>query len=221
MEYVEALDLQRRIVSAISAGVVEADILLVLEHRPVFTLGSRGGLENLLVSDDFLKKRGIRVIGAERGGNITFHGPGQIVAYPVINLPESGFSVAEFVSGLEEVMIRAAAERGIKAERGLKHRGVWVGNRKLGSVGIRIRRGISFHGLALNVNIDLEPFKWINPCGLEHIEMTSFKRELSRSISMPGMRKTVMNFFADLFKKDLLETELPKLQEVIKCPSAA
>nr|WP_051374656.1 lipoyl(octanoyl) transferase LipB [Desulfosarcina sp. BuS5] len=221
MEYSEALGLQRRIVSAINDKVIGADILLVLEHHPVFTLGSRGGLENILVLDDFLRKKGIRVIDAERGGDITFHGPGQIVVYPVINLPGSGLRVADFVSGLEEMMIRAAADWGIYAKRDLRNRGAWVGNKKLGSVGIRIRRGTSFHGLALNVNISLEPFKWINPCGIKNIEMTSFKKELSRKISMPGIRKTVMNLFADIFKKDLIKTDLTKLQEMIKCPATA
>jgi len=221
MEYAEALGLQRRIVSAINDKVIGADILLVLEHHPVFTLGSRGGLENILVLDDFLRKKGIRVIDAERGGDITFHGPGQIVVYPVINLPGSGLRVADFVSGLEEMMIRAAADWGIYAKRDLRNRGAWVGNKKLGSVGIRIRRGTSFHGLALNVNISLEPFKWINPCGIKNIEMTSFEKELSRKISMPGIRKTVMNLFADIFKKDLIKTDLTKLQEMIKCPATA
>ena len=221
MEYAEALDLQRRIVSAINDKVIDSDILLVLEHQPVFTLGSRGDLENLLVLDDFLKKQGIRVIDAERGGDITFHGPGQIVVYPVINLPGSGLRVADFVSGLEEIMIRTAANWGIDAKRDLKNRGAWVGNKKFGSVGIRIRRGTSFHGFAMNVNISLEPFKWITPCGIKNIEMTSFEKELSGKISMTEIRKTVMNLFADIFKKNLLKTDITNLQEMIKCPATA
>jgi lipoate-protein ligase B len=220
-EYAEALDLQRRIVSAINDKIIYADIVMVLEHHPVFTLGSRGSLENLLVLDDFLRKKGIRVIDAERGGDITFHGPGQIVVYPIINLPGSGLRVADFVSGLEEIMIRAAADWGIDAKRDFKNRGAWVENKKIGSVGIRIRRGTSFHGFALNVNISLEPFKWINPCGIKNIEITSFEKELSYKISMSGMRTTVMNLFADIFKKNLIKTDLTILQEMIKCPVTA
>jgi lipoate-protein ligase B len=125
----------------------------------------------------------------ERGGNITFHCPGQIVMYPVIDLRRAGMGVADLIGRLEEVMLKTAADCGVTATRNPLNRGVWVGQRKLGSVGIALRRGISFHGASLNVTNSLEPFSWINPCGLSGIEMTSIAREISGAVRMEKARE--------------------------------
>lgn len=180
LDYRTAWDLQVRLVAARKGGIIGSDVLILLEHEPVFTLGRRGGRENLTVSEAFLEEAGVCVLHVERGGNITFHGPGQLVGYPILDLQAAGLSVTGYVERLEEVMIRTAAEWGVVAERNSLNRGVWAGGRKLGSVGIAIRRGISFHGFAFNVKPSLKPFGWINPCGLKGIEMTSLERELSR-----------------------------------------
>jgi len=211
MEYTKAWDLQNRLVGARKDGMIDKDIVLLLEHPPVFTLGRRGGLENLTVSEDFLKKAGIPVIHVERGGDITFHGPGQIVMYPIIDLRAARLGVIDYVGLLEEVMIRTAADWGIEAGRNPLNRGVWVGNNKLGSIGIAIRRGISFHGMAFNVNLSLEPFGWINPCGLHNIGITSMEKELSRKLSMDKVCEAIKRHVEAVFSVELVMTDLTQI----------
>ncbi len=211
MEYTKAWDLQNNLVKARIDGIIEKDIVLLLEHPRVFTLGRRGGLKNLTVSEDFLEKAGVPVIHVERGGDITFHGPGQIVMYPILDLRAARLGVIDYVGLLEEVMIRTASDWGIEAGRNPKNRGVWVGNNKMGSIGIAIRRGISFHGMAFNVNLSLEPFGWINPCGLQNIGITSMERELSRKVSIDKVRDAVKRHVETIFSVELVMSDLGKI----------
>lgn len=211
IEYREAWNLQTSLVTARKDKIIDRDMILLLEHFPVFTLGHRGGLNNLKVSEDILKKTGISVIHTERGGDITFHAAGQLVIYPVIDLRAARMSVTDYVENLEEVMIQAAADWGIRAERNPLSRGVWVDNNKLGSIGIAIRRGICFHGMAFNVNLSLAPFGWINPCGLDDIRVTSMERELSRKIPMYQVRKAAKHHIEEIFDVELIMTDLEKL----------
>lgn len=190
-EYTTALDLQRRLVAGRLSNALDTDVLVILEHPPVFTLGRRGGRENLTVSQQFLEKSGVPVVQVERGGNITYHGPGQLVAYPIINLRAARLAVKDYVHALEEVMRLTALNWGVVAERNPLNRGVWVGNNKLGSIGISIRHGVAFHGFAFNVNLSLAPFEWINPCGLEGVGVTSLARELSGKVPMDRVRRQV------------------------------
>ncbi|MEA2059888.1 MAG: lipoyl(octanoyl) transferase LipB, partial [Thermodesulfobacteriota bacterium] len=157
------------------------NVILMVEHPPVFTVGKRGGKENLVKSETFLKAENMPVIQTGRGGNITFHGPGQLVAYPIVNLRQAGKGIPEFVYLLESVMIEIAAGFKVKADRDKRNHGIWVDKKKIGSVGLTIRRNISFHGLALNVNMDLAPFSWIHPCGMPGVEMTSIEKEVLKS----------------------------------------
>jgi lipoate-protein ligase B len=196
--YNEALDLQYRLAEEIRAEE-KAGVVLFLEHAPVFTLGKRGGRENLTVSADFLKTRGVSVFETERGGNITYHGPGQLVVYPIINLKFTGLGVADYVCRLEEVMLKTAADWNIPAERNTKNRGVWIGNNKLGSIGIAIKRGITLHGLALNVVTDMTPFSWINPCGLADIGMTSMAMAGAGKIVITQVRDALAAHMAAVF----------------------
>lgn len=177
LEYTRALALQINTRNAKINNPLEPDRLFFVEHPRVFTLGRRGGRENLTVSEDFLASRGIEILETDRGGNITFHGPGQAVLYPIIDLERAKIGVADFVYGMEEIMKQTVREFDIQADRDVKNHGLWVGHRKIGSVGISIKRGISIHGLALNVCPDLTPFSWINPCGLENVAMTSVALE--------------------------------------------
>lgn len=197
--YRAVLDLQHRLVEEFHRGTLEADTVLLLEHEPVFTLGHNGGRENLMVSEEVLKQKGIGVVETERGGNITYHGPGQIIAYPIIRMNAAGLDIPGYVEGLEEAMIRTAADWGVSAARSTLNHGVWVGKKKLGSVGIAIRRGISFHGIALNVNLSLEPFSWINPCGLSGISMTSLKEEGAENVDMAFVRDGIIRHLAAVF----------------------
>ena len=200
LDYPEALSLQHALVAARRSGSLRKNVLLMLEHPPVFTLGRRGGSENLKVSADFLKDRDIAVVQIERGGNITYHGPGQLIAYVIFDLHTGHDGVEGFVYRLEEVMIRVSKACGVTAVRDQRNRGVWVGNDKLGSVGIAIRRGITYHGLALNVDPCLEHFGWIYPCGLPNAGVTSIRRELARPVSMQRIRRQFKHHFSIVFE---------------------
>jgi len=217
MEYRAALDLQRNIALARQSGVIEKDVVLILEHPPVFTLGRRAGTENLKVSSAFLERKKIPVIPVDRGGDITFHGPGQLVIYPIIDLTKAGLKVIDYVTGLEEIMLRTVADWKIPAERNSANRGIWVAGRKLGSIGISVKRSISFHGCALNVNLSLKPFKWINPCGLRNVGVTSMEKELSQKISMSQVREAVTHHFKSVFGFDLVRIDAKKMNHLVNC----
>jgi lipoate-protein ligase B len=205
IDYRKAWQLQTDLVAARKARTLQNDIVLFLEHPAVFTLGRRGGRDCLLVTAEFLEKAGVQVIQVERGGNITFHGPGQLVVYPIVDLQAARIKVVDFVSGLEEVMLRTAANWHVAAERNPANRGIWVGPNKMGSIGIAVRRGISFHGLALNINTDLTPFSWIQPCGLKDVGMTSMQQETGGRLSMPAVRAVLKKQFESVFGVKLVQ----------------
>ncbi len=213
--YGDAWSLQTRLVAARNDGILEKDVFLFLEHPPVFTLGRRGGSDNLKVQDAFLVSRGIEVVHIERGGDITYHGPGQLVVYPIMDIRKCRLGIKDYVTALEEVMIRAAADQGVVAERNDLNRGVWVGMQKLGSIGIAVRHGIAFHGLAFNVNTDLEPFNWVNPCGLSGIHMTSLKQELGRKVPMVDMRRSMKRHMEKIFQMRFEETGPEDLDRIL------
>ncbi len=182
--YHQAYDYQMQLLKTLHDDDQKEDVCLLLEHPSVFTLGRNGSSENVIVSEAFLQKRGIKLIRIERGGEVTYHGPGQIICYPIINLRRNKLSVVEFVHTLEQIMLAVVKHFGIKANRDSRNHGIWLGDRKLGSIGIAVRHGISYHGLALNVNIDLEPFAWMNPCGLSGVAMSSMEQELQQSLNL-------------------------------------
>lgn len=214
-DYKEAWDLQRDLVAARNDKIIDTDIVLLLEHFSVFTLGRRGEMDNLLVSEEFLEKSKIPLIRVERGGDITFHGPGQLIVYPVVNLRTAGFKVVDFIKSLEEVMIRTALDWGIQADRNPLNRGVWVGGNKLGSIGITVRRGVSFHGFALNVSLSLEPFTWIRPCGLQDVAVTSMEQEISQKIPMNQVRESVRHNIESVLGIELAMIPLTDLQALL------
>lgn len=218
-DYAMVLKLQHDLVAARKKGAgIDRDIVIMVEHPPVYTLGRRGGLENLTVSDEFLAQRNIRVVQAERGGDITYHGPGQLVCYPIVSLRAARLSVTDFVEGLETVMIRTAAEWGVSCERNPLNRGVWVGNCKLGSIGICVRHGVSFHGLALNANNAMDPFGWINPCGLHGVGMTSIAMQIGREISFPRLRTAAAGHMEAVFSIRLERIELAEVRTLLAEP---
>lgn len=210
MDYQEVYDLQIELAEKRITGELETDLFLVVEHPRVFTLGRRGGRENLTVSEAFLEKENVPVVQVERGGNITYHGPGQLVVYPIINLEKAKIAVKDYVGRLEEIMIRLAEGEGVTAVRDPRNHGVWASGMKIGSVGIALRRGVSFHGLALNVNLSLVPFSWINPCGLTGVAMTSIENELGKEVSFDKVKEKLAGHIKDLFLVDLVPGKLPK-----------
>jgi len=179
VEYREALELQERIRAARQRDEVP-DILLTLEHWPVYTRGRRSGPGELPMGDDWYRMQGIDIVETNRGGKITYHGPGQLVGYPIVRVDD----VVGYVRMLEAALVTALGEEGIRArarpEDGPDYTGVWVGERKIASIGVHVARGVTTHGFAVNVENDLQPFQWIVPCGLEGVQMTSLIKETGR-----------------------------------------
>ncbi|RPI72261.1 MAG: lipoyl(octanoyl) transferase LipB [Desulfobacteraceae bacterium] len=217
IDYTAAHDLQLKIVAAKKTGCLRPNVFLLLEHPPVFTLGRRGGKDHLKVPERFLSTRNIPLVHIERGGDITYHGPGQLIIYPILNLKNGPWRVVAFVEALEELMIRIARDWGVQAGRNAINRGVWVGKNKLGSLGIAVQRSIAFHGLALNVNTDLEPFQWIDPCGLTGVAVTSLQKLIGQAVDMQTVRKQALTHIQDIFKINL-QAILPDDLEKILFP---
>lgn len=188
--YREGWALQRRLVDERADGRV-ADLLLLLEHDPVLTLGRQADETHVLARPSELRRRGIEVIRVERGGEVTYHGPGQLVAYPIVRLGDRDLLVRPLVTALEAAMIETCARFGVEAYRRDGHPGCWVAAdrnrppRKIGALGLRIERGVSYHGIALNVDTDLRDFDLIDPCGEPGIVSTSIAEELGRSAEPP------------------------------------
>jgi lipoyl(octanoyl) transferase len=188
--YRDAWDLQKELLEQRVAGEI-GDRLLLLEHDPVLTLGRQADERHVLASPRELRRRGIEVIRVERGGEVTYHGPGQLVGYPILRLGDRGILVRPLVSALEAAMIAACAELGVDAVRRDGHPGCWVDGgpnrpfRKIGALGLRIERGVSYHGIALNVDTDLRDFDLINPCGEPGLVSTTIAEELGRTAEPP------------------------------------
>jgi lipoate-protein ligase B len=172
------------------------DLLLVLEHPPVYTKGKRTERADLPMGEDWYRAQGIEVCDTDRGGRVTYHGPGQLVAYPIMAVER----VADFVRSMEGAIVSALADEGITAVvRGTPFTGVWAGDAKIASIGVRVREGFSMHGLAVNVDNDLQPFEWIVPCGIDHVRVTSVAREKGRASSLPCFRKRMAYRFSEAF----------------------
>jgi lipoyl(octanoyl) transferase len=213
VSYAEALELQRTLVDERRANRIP-DTLLLLEHPHVITLGVRrgGGLAHLVVPPEVLTARGVEIHEAGRGGDITYHGPGQIVGYPILDLRPDRCDVHRYVRDLEEVLIRAAADFGISAERVMGLTGVWVGGEKLAAIGVRISRWITSHGFALNVATDLDYFNLIVPCGIPDKGVTSFAR-LGIQVDQRTVEHRIAERFSEVFDRTVHSA--PKLQDGI------
>ena len=204
-------ELQRRLQDARIRGEI-GDTLLLLEHEPVITLGrARGAADNVLVSPEALRARGFEVHETGRGGDVTYHGPGQLVAYPIFDLKPERADVRRYVRDLEETMIRIAGDYGITAARVPGLNGAWVdGQRKIGAVGVRISRWVTMHGFALNVTTDLTHFDVIVPCGIRDRAVTSLTREApARDVALRDVEQRAARHLADLFEADLTWHEGP------------
>jgi lipoyl(octanoyl) transferase len=198
--YREALALQKQLVEDRREGRI-GDVLLLVEHPHVLTLGVRGdgGRSHILATDDVLALRGVDVFEAGRGGDITYHGPGQIVGYPILDLKPDRCDVHRYVRDLEEVLIRVAADYGLRGERIQGLTGVWVGGEKVAAIGVRIARWITSHGFALNVTTDLDYFNLIVPCGIGDRGVTSLSRLLGRPVDRTEVEDRLIQRFTDVF----------------------
>ena len=198
--YEEARVAQRWLVEARQEGAIP-DVLLLLEHPPVYTRGRRSTADELPMAVEWYAAQGIEVRDTDRGGRVTYHGPGQLVAYPIVSLKPYGDDVHEYVRGLERVMIESLGEWGVEAGLIEGLTGVWVGERKIGSIGVHVSRGITTHGLAVNVNNDLQPFSWIVPCGIDDCQVTSLSRELGAEQDLDAFADTVAARLGEVYDR--------------------
>jgi lipoate-protein ligase B len=210
--YEEAWSLQKVLARARLEGRIP-DVLLLLEHEPVFTLGRQGQWQNVLLSRAALQARGMACIRTDRGGDVTYHGPGQLVCYPVVRVPGEGRKVKALVEGLEEVLLQTLVRCGIQGRRDPGHPGAWVGEAKIGSIGIAVRHGISFHGFSLNADMDLTPFHWIHTCGRPGLSVTSLSKLLERDVSLHRVKRVVASVFAESFSYRICLPDEPDLRE--------
>jgi lipoyl(octanoyl) transferase len=193
--YREGVELQELVRDRRQAEEIPG-VLLVLEHPPVYTKGKRTTPADLPMDDSWYGERGIDVCATDRGGRVTYHGPGQLVAYPIMAIER----VADFVHTMEDAIVAALADEGIDAQvREVPFAGVWVGDSKIASIGVRVTGGVTTHGLAVNVDNDLQPFEWIVPCGIDHVRMTSVSLETGRTGSLPCFRRELAHRFAEAF----------------------
>jgi lipoyl(octanoyl) transferase len=202
ISYTAAWELQKRVVAARKAGAIE-NVLLFCEHPHVITLGRNGNRANLLATESVLRQKGVEYFETSRGGDITYHGPGQIVGYPILNLGEIKRDVVWYVRMLEEVMIRASAEFGIAAQRESGKTGVWVGEgagaEKLAAIGVHVSRWVTSHGFAFNVATDLRYFDLIVPCGIAGRKGTSVEKLLERQVRLVDVKRRLAKHFAEIF----------------------
>lgn len=202
ISYTDAFALQQRLVAARKADAIP-DVFLLCEHLHVITLGRNANRANLLASDQVLRQKRVELHASNRGGDITYHGPGQIVGYPVLNLANIKRDVAWYVRTLEEAMIRASADFGVTAYRVPGKTGIWVavrdGEEKLAAIGVHITRWVTSHGFAYNVSTDLRYFDLIIPCGIADRKATSLEKLLSRSVSLDAVKPRLIHHFADVF----------------------
>lgn len=210
--YSEAWDLQRQLAGQRRRGEID-DVLLLLEHPPVYTCGRRSKPEELPMGAAWYEAQGIEVLETDRGGLVTYHGPGQLVAYPIVDLRGYGDDVHAFVRGLERTIIDSLGEFGVPARTFEGLTGVWTEGeppptlaarpaRKIASIGLHVSHGVTTHGLAVNVSNDLQPFEWVVPCGIEGVSMTSLARELEGEQDLDAFAETLVASYARVFERE-------------------
>jgi lipoyl(octanoyl) transferase len=206
VEYQKSLELQEKLAGEVQAGERE-DVLLLVEHPPVITIGRSGKRSNIVVPEDVLKSGGVNIYDVSRGGDVTYHGPGQIVGYPIMDLKKHGRDIRDFVGKIQEVFIRLLKEEyGICAHgEDKKYTGVWIGEDKITAIGIAVKRWVTMHGFAFNVNTNLEHFKWIIPCGLEERGVTSLEKITCKKQDFERLNNLVADYFCQVFE---LECEM-------------
>jgi lipoyl(octanoyl) transferase len=220
VDYREALDLQEQVRAARQADVVP-DVMLLLQHPPTYTRGRRSGAGELPMGEDWYRAQGFEIVDVNRGGKITYHGPGQLVGYPIVRVDD----VVEYIRTLERGLVAALTQAGVTArarpEDGPDYTGVWVGERKIASLGVHVARGVTTHGWAVNVENDLQPFSWVVPCGLDGVQMTSLIRETGRPAGqMPCFSKRAAYGVASALGRRQRLVSPARLEAAIAAPLA-
>ncbi len=192
-EYRAAVELQERLRAQRQADQIP-DVLLLLEHWPVYTRGRRTQASELPMGEDWYRGQGVDVVATDRGGRLTYHGPGQLVGYPIMRMTD----VVAYLRKMEAAIVSALADDSVAAEVRPGLTGVWTGERKIASIGVHVARGVTTHGFAVNVSNDLQPFSWVLPCGLENVQMTSVSRETGRPSALPCFRRRMACRFSEV-----------------------
>jgi lipoyl(octanoyl) transferase len=204
-DYERALNIQYKILDKRQKGEI-GDTLILVEHPNVITIGRHGDRSNVVASEEYLKNRDIDVINTNRGGDVTYHGEGQVVGYPIIDIMQRKMGVKEFVANLEEIFIQLLKDKyNIEAGRYPEFTGVWIDNRKITAIGLAVKRGVTMHGFAFNVNTNLEHFKLIVPCGISDKGVTSVEQLTGEKIDFTSINKLVLEYFCKVFKYDSCE----------------
>ena len=220
--FAETLDIQRAAARARIRGALDQDLLLLVEHSPVVTLGRSSKEGHLIATPAHLAARGVELFAeVERGGNVTFHGPGQLVGYPIVDLKRHRQDLHWYLRQVEETLIRGLAALGIAAERREKLTGVWTDGRKIASIGVHARDWVTWHGFALNVSTDLRYFDLIVPCGIGGVEMTSVERELGRDVPMGDARTAMTTAFAEVFDLRAAPMSQDSFEALLAAPEGA
>lgn len=205
--YIEAYNLQRQTIERLQEDKGD-EMLYLLEHPHVITLGRNATSKSVIAGPALMEQRGVTVVETDRGGDVTYHGPGQLVGYPIIKLEDGRRDIRRFVNDVEESLLRTLSEFSIEGRRDPVHRGVWTGPRKIASVGIRISRWVTSHGFALNVDTDLSYFSLIHPCGITGCEMTTMTRETGSTVDMRDVKAAFVKHFSDIFGRT------PRIEEM-------
>jgi lipoyl(octanoyl) transferase len=217
-DYLEALAMQEKLLQLRQQDKVP-DIMLLLQHPPTLTMGARENRHNILIPEVELERQGVKVYKINRGGDVTYHGPGQIVGYPILNLKGFGRSVRVYVDKLEEVFIELLRdEYSITAMRDSQYTGVWVGNDKVTAIGCAVKRWVTMHGFAFNVNTNLQHFRWINPCGITDKGVTSLEKILGQPQDMGKVNEQVIYHFSRVFNCEPELIDRQSLQDILACP---
>lgn len=209
-EYQETYEIQQAINQRRIEGLID-DVLIIVEHPPTLTIGRNGGLQNILAPHELLQREGITVHEIERGGNVTYHGPGQLVAYPIINLNFRNKDLHMYARQLEEVIIKTLAYYGIRGCRREVYPGVWVGDEKIAFLGVAVKKWVTKHGFAFNISCNLDHFKLIVPCGIPNVKITSLARILGKEPDFSQVCKQVKYSFSVVFEKELQDANLEDL----------
>lgn len=215
LEYERSLFLQERIFEAKKEGKLKQEVLIFLQHPPTITVGKRGSSEEILLDLKEIEKRGIKIYRIGRGGRVTYHGPGQIVGYPIISLSLYGKDLHLYLRLLEEVIIKTCQDFGIRAQRKEGSTGVWVEEKKVASIGIQVKNWISMHGFAFNVNCSLEYFRLIQPCGMSADVMSSLNLLLGKNPDIKEVEEKLISNFASVFKFEIKNLTLKELEKKV------
>ena len=210
IDYAPAFAIQERILEAYRAGRRMPTVILQ-ENYPVFTVGRSGSKANVLASREELAHRGIQVLSVNRGGDVTYHAPGQLIVSPLLYLGDVNLNANQYLHCLEDILLQLLHGYGIEAGKKKDYPGVWLEGKKIAAVGIAVRHGFTFHGFSINVDLDLDPFSWINPCGVPHMPVTSLRETLGRGVEMAEIKDRLRDILGQTFA---LEFEKISLQEL-------